>query len=349
MQARGVLACLAAVVAALLAFAGGAEAKPGYHVIRGDVADEMVLPRDNGYSLEVFNVGRKQVFLVARRGAEAAAYAAPGHASSRRLSANFGRFGRIDVRFHPARPARASRRRDHCHGRDPVEQAGTFTGTIRFHDPGVANVAPRRAFGLFTRSFRTVCKVRKPHRHPGSADQLEFEAKLLSARAQTGNRVVSFEAASLTLGGKGGLELTFVGGGLREDFGRVLVTRSTLELAEEGEVVFSRRGKHPERVTISAPSPFAGRATYLENPTGPPSWTGTLSVPLAGRGRVPLTGPGFHAHVCRARSFEAFFDCAPGSASSASALRFSSAAGGPRLLRPPGPAWRAALRSATLR
>lgn len=340
---------LTVTLGAVAAFPAGAAAKPGYYAIPGGVAAEFVLPKDNGFSLEILNAGRRQIDLMARRGAETVLYSAPGHVSSRRLSANFGRFGRLDVRFHPSSSVGDSLRDDRCHGPDPVERAGSFTGTIRFHDPGVATVATRRAVGLVTRSFRTVCKRQKPRRHGSSQGKSAFEARMLSARSQRGNRVVSFHVFSISSGGADGLELTFVGAGLRESFGRVLVDRSTNELAEGSEVVFSRRGVHPEQVAVAGPPPFAGRASYLESPSGPPTWTGDLSVPVAGRGRVALTGPGFHARLCRAESLQALFDCAPGGEASSLRLRLNSSARGPLPLRPRAPVGRAGRRSATLR
>lgn len=339
---------LAAACAACLLVPAGAAAKPGYIVRPGSIAVEAVLPRDNGFSLEAFSLGRKRVDLVARRGVETVFYSAPGHASSRRLSANFGRFGRIDLRFHPYRSGVKSRPGGRCHGRDPIEQSGSYSGTIRFHDRGVASVTADRAFGLFKRSFRAVCGKKK-HRHRHPHGKLQIEISLLSARAQVGNRVVAFEVASLGLGGKNRPGLTFIGAGLREDFGRVLVYRSTTELAGEGDVVFSQRGKHPERVTVSPPPPFAGRASYLENPAGPANWTGNLSVPFAGQGRVPLTGPDFHVRLCRGSSFRVLSRCTSGAAGSASDLRLSPSPRVPRPLPLRARAWRAALRSATLR
>jgi hypothetical protein len=317
---------LALLVSGPLGFATPAAAATSQVVLPGGIAAEVWLPKKNGFSFEIFTLGRKRVRLIAHRGSENVVYAAPGHVSSRRLHANFGRFGLVDLRFHPARREGSDSDHNACRGRDPIEQDGTYRGTIRFHDAGVATLASHRAIGFFQRKFKTICEVpRIPSaHHPRRSD---FEADLLSARRQSGNRVVAFEAVSLDLGDQLGLELAIVGGELREDFDRVLVVRSALELANEGEIRFSKPGVRPETVAVSAPRPFAGQASYSESPTGPASWTGTLSVPLPGRGRIPLTGPGFQARVCRAHSFQGLFDCEPGAHASRRPLRRSPASG----------------------
>jgi hypothetical protein len=42
--------------------------------------------------------------------------------------------------------------------------------------------------------------------------------------------------------------------------------------------------------TVSPPVPFTGSGSFLRNPDGSTSWTGTLAVDLPGLGSVPLTG-----------------------------------------------------------
>jgi len=52
---------------------------------------------------------------------------------------------------------------------------------------------------------------------------------------------------------------------------------------------------------VGLPEPFAGHALYSSSPDSPPSWTGDLSVGLPGASKVPLTGPGFNAILCRGK------------------------------------------------
>ncbi len=51
--------------------------------------------------------------------------------------------------------------------------------------------------------------------------------------------------------------------------------------------------------TITPPAPFSGSATFhLEDPQTA-SWTGELAVEMPGLGKVPLTGDGIDAGLCK--------------------------------------------------
>ena len=55
----------------------------------------------------------------------------------------------------------------------------------------------------------------------------------------------------------------------------------------------NRRGT----ATVDPPAPFAGTAHYARRPGAPDEWSGSLTAPLLGLGRVHLTGPGFKARM----------------------------------------------------
>jgi hypothetical protein len=61
-----------------------------------------------------------------------------------------------------------------------------------------------------------------------------------------------------------------------------------------GTLLTSLPGAHPATATLAPPPPFYGGAAYSEESD---AWTGSLGVKLAGLS-LPLTGPGFHVHLC---------------------------------------------------
>ena len=48
---------------------------------------------------------------------------------------------------------------------------------------------------------------------------------------------------------------------------------------------------------VNPPAPFAGPARYLRRPDARDGWSGSLTAPLLGLGRVHLVGPGFDARM----------------------------------------------------
>jgi hypothetical protein len=61
-----------------------------------------------------------------------------------------------------------------------------------------------------------------------------------------------------------------------------------------GTLLTSPPGAHPATATLAPPRPFYGKAAYSEEAD---AWTGTLGVKVGGLS-LPLTGPGFHVHLC---------------------------------------------------
>jgi hypothetical protein len=84
--------------------------------------------------------------------------------------------------------------------------------------------------------------------------------------------------------------------------GRVSIQMGTLIEWGPESILASPLGMQPVTAAVSLPRPFAGTGSYFEESGQPPSWTGSLRVRLPGADRVPLTGPGFTAALCRGQN-----------------------------------------------
>jgi hypothetical protein len=98
-----------AMVPLVLALPASVNAKPGYKVLPGGM--ELILPVEQrgGYVISVSANDRQRVDFAVDRPSSTIKYSTRGRVSSRRIEANFGALGRIDVRLsylvrHPSDP-----------------------------------------------------------------------------------------------------------------------------------------------------------------------------------------------------------------------------------------------------
>jgi hypothetical protein len=320
----------ALAVALLLCLPADATARPGDEVRPRSLHLTMSAPATRGYTVSVETLGHHRVILTARKGNQSATYMVRGKVSRHRVKADFGRFGRLSLRFrgHP-RPFPTLRRKDRkrsaplrrCRGRRPEREVGRFRGTIEFDGQrGFTRLAVGGLRGELRRSYRQVCRIVARRRGPAVAHSSAiaaaptFTLALLAARARVGRALVRFSAINLE--GPAGIRLpgeslfSLVLASTQEQVGRVRVTRSTFLLADPGEVKISRRGVRPARAKVALDRPFDGSALFRgATDTSPFSWRGDLAVHLPGTGRLPLTGPGFRATLCRVSAFRLRSSC----------------------------------------
>jgi hypothetical protein len=316
--ASRIAALAVAAAIALLCLPAAGAARPGDEVRPRSLHLSMGSIGTRGYSVAVETRGHRRVMLTVRKGGQSAEYAVRGSVSRHRVRADFGRFGRVSLRFR-GRPRsfqrpRGSRRnrsgvRRLCAGRKPEREVGRFRGTLEFEGPrGFTRLAVGAARGEVRRTYRQVCRrerrsgVLRLRRLGGGGGVLGLT--LLVARARRGDTLTRFE--SLTLEPSPGFPLparertSLVSAELRERFGRVRVRRSVFLVARAGAVAVSRRGARPRTARVDLAAPFEGVASYRgATAASPASWTGSLAVRLLGSGRVPLTGPGFRPVLCR--------------------------------------------------
>jgi hypothetical protein len=313
----------------------GAAARPGDEVRPRSLHLTMSAAGTRGYEVTVDTLGHHRVTLTVSKGGELASYTTRGKISRHEVKADFGRFGKVKLHFHgkrrpfPTAPHKRSKpptKRTLCHGRRPQREVGRFHGTIEFDGQhGFTRLAVGKLHGEVHRSYRQVCRqvpVRK-HKHPGAreavasstpTDPFGFNLTLLSVRGRDGGGLTRFTA--ITLEPPLGLPIarrdlfSVITASLQEKVGRVRVYRSVIQMAAPGRVRVSRRGAEPQTARLALAAPFSGRAHYRSRTKGSPtSWTGSLAVRLLGSGLLPLTGPNFHAVLCRVSAFNPRQSC----------------------------------------
>jgi hypothetical protein len=294
------------LIGALLALALPAEAgaKAGYRVDPGGT--ELILPvhANGGRVISVSADSLQRVLLKVERPSSTIEYSTQGRVSRRRIKADFGALGRVDVRLDLARFGPGVLRREHCNGHDPIEGIGTYRGMIEFsQEGGVPEVSVARGRAHFERRFRQVCKRRQPQPKPGLYPKLERkeEEGLLTVRGKGEGRTVRLWATIIAFR----RHPAYSGGWWRvavsERREGVRITRATGSYFYHNRFIMSRRGKEPETVEVESPKHFSGRALYSQSPGSTPSWTGDLSVDLPGAEGVRLAGPEFSADLCRGK------------------------------------------------
>jgi hypothetical protein len=333
-RAGGYTVATAATIS-LLAAPAGAAARPGDEVRPRSLHLTMSASGTRGYAVVVDTLGHHRVTLTVSKHGQLASYTTRGKVSRHQVKADFGRFGKVMLRFRgkqrpfaaPPRPHpshRVERRR--CRGRKPQRQIGRFHGTIEFDGQhGYTRLAVGKLRGEVHRSYRQVCRLLPARKHGHGAgraaisssagtDSFGFNLTLFSARSRVGGSLTRLTAISLEP--PPGIPLprqdlfSIVTASLQEKVGRVRVFRSTFQTAAPGRVKISRRGVEPPTARLALDSPFSGRAHYKGPDQGSPaSWSGSLNVRLLGSGPLPLAGPQFHVVLCRVSAFNPRRSC----------------------------------------
>jgi len=320
--------CTIAAAFLLLALPAGALARPGDEIHSRSLRLGIASIATKGYVVNVETTGHHRVILNVRKGSQFASYSVRGKVSRHRIKADFGRFGRVSLRFHgrprpfaapSGRRGKSQRPRRRCNGRQPEREVGHFRGTVVFEGQrDFTRLAVGKAPGEVRRTYRRVCRaVHKPAAQASvssaaSTTPLGFTVSVLTARSRAGGALTQFSAISLQapLGVPDGDVFSLVSASLQEKVGRVRILRSTLQTEKPKAIRLSRRGVKPVKARLKLGSPFGGRARYVgATKSSPASWTGSLIVHLLGSGMLPLTGPRFHATLCRASAFNPADPC----------------------------------------
>jgi hypothetical protein len=283
--------------AGLLTFAPGASAKPGYAVVPGYNSMALSLKGSHGYRIYVERRGR-QVFLLAGGTRSTVAYVPHSRAQkSNEIEARFPGVGRISVWFRPQGPSRSSQPPSFpgCKSGEIVKQRGYFVGTIRFRgERGYTTAYAKRARGAIETVGKEVCKRSA---FDDSDSEPESDRTEFSAYSKSGGRTVAFSASSVSVSDQ--TLLTAFSGFIGERRRGMKIFRSTFVSGERAGIVPGDTRPFPLSATITPPAPFQGSAEFQRTPEGDSTWTGSLTVPLPGLGRVSLAGPDFTARLCQ--------------------------------------------------
>jgi hypothetical protein len=200
------------------------------------------------------------------------------------LVGDFGKFGIVDVRFHPRKKLRPVHE---CSGAEVRTTRGVWKGRVKFKgEHRYTSASAHRARGSISHVLRPwLCH--RPSRAAGDAELL-------------GDRYLKQSHIYLGASDGYGASGATIHSGIERAFGA------------HGSKVYSQRDvevKAPvSAFTVSSdlstahlapPSPFAGAADFARGvDPQPDSWTGTLDVQLPGqRNRTPLTGEGFDVRL----------------------------------------------------
>ncbi len=222
------------------------------------------------------------------------AYVTRGTVSERRITASFGKFGEVDVRFRPSGRIIDHGRRRGCRGADHfTSQLGVYVGGVRFSGEGhYVAVRSHRAKGMVRSPLHLECDSRSPHRFTSSSRARPvrggptFAPTVLAATSRHG--VSALELLTLQIK-KTTLFVSFD----EESLGSMARIRFALTTGPSKKT-FS----FDDALTAAAitpPAPFHGKGNYRAAPDGTTAWTGSLSVSFPGAPRLPLTGEGFEA------------------------------------------------------
>lgn len=274
------------------------------HLTVGYACDaEFTLRGRDGYKITVSAdpEGRAGVVELRAEGRSITAqYSVLGHATADTIKARFGRLGRVSVRFEPSGRLRRIRVPKTCMKDRPrviTSRLGTFVGTIEFRgERGYTSVSARHATGgigdpLANTPTKLVCDFHE------SAAERERELESVGLDASSSDAKFGFYASRLTgrwsrqafpvePGASKGPRNLFLAG-RSERTGRMSILRYAASVGGPEDFVFDTA---LTSATVSPPFPFTGSGSFLRNPDGSTSWTGTLAVPLPGLGTVGLTG-----------------------------------------------------------
>jgi hypothetical protein len=249
-----------------------------------------------------------------------AQYIATGTVTATRISASFGRFGEISMRFRPSGKVLHSHLEGDANCPYPAQaHLGTFVGSFRFvGEGGYTKVGLHRidgGVGDATAPFDEKeelglgsCHQEEALAEPllpttaslpfGKGEELKPGSLYLYASAPTATGRAFITAAPVVIKGAPlKYPATFVVGMVQEEVEAVRIGRIVFGGGRSTEVL-------PDLGTLSSTiltpgAPFTGSATYTADSSGSGTLEGDLSVPMPGAGTVPLAGPTFQAELLR--------------------------------------------------
>jgi hypothetical protein len=254
----------------------------------GEVAFEVPLKTNNALSAKL-EADDDEIELTVSEGGQEVAYFAQGTVTPAGIAVKFGRLGEIVVDYEPFRTLKSREPGPRCEGEPRTTTEGFLSGTIRFRgERDYVRIEAARVKGTLVLNSRWSCQYGPAGASRAPARETEEDSATLAAYSRrNGTRFAAFGP----LESRGKLYAAFfvTRHEVREGVG---IARSTSAAAPFASFRFDqRRGT----AFVDGPAPLAGWARYQRRPGAPDRWSGTLTAPLLGLGRVRLAGPGFLA------------------------------------------------------
>jgi len=258
----------------------------------GEILFEVPLQANLGLSAELQADEDEIQLTVKKGGLQQAIYFAQGDVSKEGIAVKFGRLGEFVVDYQPFRTLEEREPDRGCEGEPWATTEGYFRGTLRFRgERNYVRIEASRVKGTLAHHPEWTCR---------SARAEASQVRARKARDDRATLVAFSRRDSLRFGAFGSREKgerpsTFffaVDEDVREGVG---ITRFTFAGTRSAAGFEFDNGRGT--AFVDPPAPFAGSAGYLRRPDAHDRWSGSLTVPLLGRGRVRLTGPGFDARM----------------------------------------------------
>lgn len=288
-RASSALLALAAafIPVSAAAAAPSSDARPSHATV------QFKLTSANGFRASVETFGR-QVDLTLSRGGQFAIYRVRGTVSADGdLDARFGSLGRISVSFEPDAVAH-----DPC--REEIEdRAGDFTGTIAFSgERHYVRLRANRVRGhAYIRGEAGGCRTgssppgrRGPEIEEEEAEEGDTATLIVNGpRKRRGLQAIGARPPA-------GQGYAYFFAWTDERRGKMRVSRGLGKLARVRTFLFD---SSLATATVRPPQPFQGDGTFQRNPDGSTAWTGTVTAPILGAGRLTVARSGFAATMVR--------------------------------------------------
>jgi hypothetical protein len=277
----GVLCAVFLVAAPALAVGGGRE-------VERELAFKL---KAEGFTVLVFvsnNDGDVNATIIVNRGPQVAYYTAPAEVSAERVTARFGRLGKLDYHFAPKRNGSVD-----CNGAEEGE--AVFEGTFNFTgENGYVHLEAVHAEGSFQiypepKNCPQKRLARRVPYHPSYSD----EGATMQARAGSGKGRMR-EVSVFDEGRRGPRKVT-VYAMLGEEREGMAVARGVQLRTGSGAF---RWNLEKGTATLRPPAPFTGSATFTRHGhDGQGTWKGSLGMPVLGGEPVKLAGDEFRAFL----------------------------------------------------
>jgi len=231
-----------------------------------------------------------EIELTVRKDGQQAVYTAPGEVSAEGISVDFGRLGEFVVAYQPFRTLGTREPGRRCEGEPITTTEGYFRGTMSFHGEGdYVRIDAGRVKGTQVLRPTWSCQY-------GNARASRTRARATNDKATLTaySRRDSIRFGVIASREEDGRPNTFFYAVSQEVRERVGISRFTYTGTRSAGFEFdNRRGF----AFVDPPAPYAGSAHYLRRPHARDAWSGSLTAPLLGLGRIHLAGPGFDARM----------------------------------------------------
>lgn len=262
--------------------------------VDGDGETTFTIPFKGVHGLSVkLEADDDEIELVVSKPGQQAVYFAPGEVTPTGIAVKFGAFGEFVVAYEPFRTLEEHGPYRHCTGEPVTTTEGYFRGTMRFRgEDGYFNVEASRAKGTLVLQPEWNCDYGRAGASRARGRDVGKEKATLAASSRRDR--IQFSAIGSRREGE--RPFTYFFAINQEVVEKVAISRFTYAAARAAGFTFdTRRGT----ATVDPPAPFAGSAHYVRRPDGTDRWSGSLTAPLLGLGRVRLTGPNFRAVMVR--------------------------------------------------